>query len=351
MIYYSHVNEDNSAERLYYQNHPALNLIAIAGSGERVISMIDFDCLENIKAVDTNPEALFLLELKLTLIKKFDPDTYLKIIGHDPTLPEIRLKAVDSITCLLSNDCRDFWLKNSAEIKNGILYAGHFEKFLARIRPWITFLLGRTFLEQIFSSDQQWNKISLLRWKMVKFLFNFKFIYRFFGNKDSAFVGSGSQLSLISDALDKCILNGKAKENFMCHLIFKGHLRDMEKLQLPPSLQKPILDKIRNKLLTDKIKINYIHQDLLKFQIKNNHAVPGFTFYSISDILSFEDISYLKRFLSKINHNGNMVVWRSFLRNQLSDSDMSYLQQQFETVQNLSQFDSSGMYKVYGLNF
>ena len=83
MIYYSHVTEDNCAEQLYFQNHPASNLLAIAGSGERIIAMIDLDHLDIIKAVDKNPEALYLLELKIALLKQFDTETYLKIIGHD----------------------------------------------------------------------------------------------------------------------------------------------------------------------------------------------------------------------------------------------------------------------------
>lgn len=351
MIYYSHVNEDNRAERLYFQNHPASNLLAIAGSGERIIAMIDLDHLDIINAVDKNSEALYLLELKIALLKQFDTETYLKIIGHDHALPAVRLEAFASIKHLLSNDCRDFWSKHSTAIKSGILYAGHFEIFLARIRPWITFLLGATFLTRVFELSKPLDGISLIRWRMVKFLFNFKFIYRFFGNKDTAFIGAGSQLTIISDALDKCFRKGKGKENFMCHLIFKGHLRDMEKHKLPPSLQKPILDKIRNKLLTNKIQIKIIHQDLLEYQIKNSNPIPDSTFYSISDILSFEDFPYLRKFLTQVSNKGNMVVWRSFLRNQLSDSDITLLQQQFGTVEILSQIDTTGMYKVYGFNF
>jgi len=86
MIYYSHVNDDNSAERLYYQNHPASNLITIAGSGECIMAMVGFDHLDVIKAVDNIFEALYLPALKRALLTQFA--TVIFAIGYATTVDD-----------------------------------------------------------------------------------------------------------------------------------------------------------------------------------------------------------------------------------------------------------------------
>ena len=47
MIYYSHVNEDNRVERELMTKGHFSSLWGIAGSGERVISLMDTDGIKN----------------------------------------------------------------------------------------------------------------------------------------------------------------------------------------------------------------------------------------------------------------------------------------------------------------
>jgi len=64
MLFYSHVNEDNTIERQLLQNSGCRHAVAIAGSGERVIALMDHESCKKITAVDFNKDALFLLQLK-----------------------------------------------------------------------------------------------------------------------------------------------------------------------------------------------------------------------------------------------------------------------------------------------
>src|SRR5690349_17889002 len=82
MLYYSHVNEDNRIERQLLQVSAATTVVAVAGSGERVIALLDQDMCKEVHAVDINQEALFLLELKLTALKALPVEDYLGFCGH-----------------------------------------------------------------------------------------------------------------------------------------------------------------------------------------------------------------------------------------------------------------------------
>ena len=81
MLYYSHVNEDNNIEReIVFHNKPS-TIFCISGSGERLISLLDTPGLKKVVAIDFNPEAQFLLNLKLTAIQNLSVNSYLDFIG------------------------------------------------------------------------------------------------------------------------------------------------------------------------------------------------------------------------------------------------------------------------------
>ena len=84
MIYYSHVNEDNLVEKNWMDQNFFQNLICIVGSGERVLGIMGHGSLEQIFAVDSNIESLYLLELTLKALEKLSVENYLEFIGINP---------------------------------------------------------------------------------------------------------------------------------------------------------------------------------------------------------------------------------------------------------------------------
>ena len=59
MIYYSHVNEDSRVERELLQSSNCPSVLAVAGSGERVLALMDITCCKKLHVVDVNEEAIF----------------------------------------------------------------------------------------------------------------------------------------------------------------------------------------------------------------------------------------------------------------------------------------------------
>lgn len=348
MIYYSHVNEDNRVERNLLRSANAASVVAVCGSGERVISLLDEESCNEYHIVDVNPEALFLLELKLKALEKLYVQEYLEFIGHLKVTREKRKAWFHRIKDLLSPACRIYWEKNIKKVETGVLYVGHFEKFLNRVRGPVNFFLGNGFQQTMQEGSVQ-NKFPQGKWNMICKLFSVRWMYKAYGNRDEAFTGHCAETNLIPAALTKTIRDKKAPSSFMMHLIFKGHLRDMEEKFLPPSLNRLVLSRVKQRLNEQSIQIHYQETDMLSC-CKKLQSTSQPVFYSVSDLLSFVDHNYMNALLEVISKPGNMIVWRAFLRNRnYQDKLLTRSLASEQEINSYSESESTGMYQVFAL--
>lgn len=348
MLFYSHVNEDNRVERKVLAEHACPTVVAISGSGERVLALMDQAAVNTIIAVDVNVEALYLLELKLAVLRHLGTEDYLKFVGQKPATPAFRVQCFASIDAKLSAACQQYWRKHQAALEQGILLIGHFERFLQRIRPMLLFFLGNNFLKIFSEKTFPFESFPLWRWRLIRFFFAQSWVYRLWGNKDAAFVGSEADNKRIPAAIDAVLEAGTAASCFMLHLIFKGHLQDMQEVDLPPSLQFQVLERIRERLQLQQVAVEYCQGDVLDFVLSRHAQLPGPVFYALSDLLSFVDYSYLHALIRGVaTSEGNPIVWRSFLRNQLSAAQLQNLTQMYGEISQLDDLESTKMYRVF----
>ena len=167
MIYYSHVNEDNRVERELLASTTCTAIVAVVGSGERMIALMDNTHCKDFYAVDVNEEALFLLQLKLIVLENFTIDEYWQFCGHHSTKKETRKQWFDQIKDKLIPSCKMYWEKNISSLEKGILNTGHFERFLQRVRPSVVFLFGKNFKTVLRGSYYQSKKFTIIRWKII----------------------------------------------------------------------------------------------------------------------------------------------------------------------------------------
>jgi S-adenosylmethionine:diacylglycerol 3-amino-3-carboxypropyl transferase len=153
MIYYSHINEDNRIEKALLQEGKFPTAVVICGSGERVLSLMDCKCCKQLVVVDCNEEAIFLLQLKIAVLRLFSVDDYLKFIGHQGMPGEARTNMFLLLEKHLPVKAFAFWKDNLLLIKEGILGIGHFERFLQRARPLSNLWLGNSF-HNFFKPEQ-----------------------------------------------------------------------------------------------------------------------------------------------------------------------------------------------------
>lgn len=343
MIYYSHVNEDNRVERQLLQKSKCDTVVGVAGSGERILALMDNTHSTQFHVVDVNEEALFLVELKLAALQYLGVEEYLSFCGHYPAPGQQRNESFHLLKDRLRTSCKMYWQQNIALIEKGIVDAGHFERFLQRVRPVVKFILGRNFMAVLSGASANSKKFPNRRWKLTREMFSRQWIYKAWGNKDIAFTGKSAAIRLIPEALNSIIHRGEASSSFIAHLIFKGHLRDMKEADMPPSLQKEVLSKIRHRLTSNSININYHHIDVLAFARNAHYSLPGHVFYSLSDILSFESVSYLEELVAEASLPGNMIVWRTFLRNRSQGPPKT----SHKELQDLTAGESTQMYQVF----
>lgn len=347
MLYYSHINEDSSIERVLLSENIYPFLIAVVGSGERVIALMDNKYVEKILAVDINAEALYLLELKLKVLQLCSPEDYLKFIGHYEADSSFRFLCFTKIKTCLTVNCRKYWEAEKNKIEKGIMNSGHFEKFLQRIRPLLNTFMGKKF-HRILCQPERLNAVTNFKWKIVSSFFSKKWVYSLMGNRDVAFTGQGAAIGNITRALNNMIKEEKTHTSFISHLIFKGHLRDMEEKYLPPSLQLQVLTRIKERLKAGEVIVTYHQDDLL--HLSRNNKPDRQAFYSASDILSFEDHAYLQDLIhSGLRVGGNCVVARSFLRNRISEMQLKKITNGYDSAFH-DECESSGMYQVISIN-
>ena len=348
MLYYSHVNEDNRVERNILRETSCQTVVAVAGSGERVLSLMDEESCYDFHVVDVNPEALYLLELKLKALEYLYVEEYLGFIGHYQVSPENRVHWFDRIQDHLSYDCRGYWNKNIRQVENGVLNTGHFEKFLNRIRKPVNFFLGTNFKNVILNGYDK-KKFPALKWSLIRRLFSARFIYKMYGNKDQAFTGKGAGIRQIPKAIHQSIRTNEAPSSFMMHLVFQGHLRQMKEKDLPPSLSRLVLSRVKQRLNEKQCCVHYHNEDLLSFSKKFFHQLPGPVFFSASDILSFEDHAYMEKLVTLLDGTNSLIVWRSFLRNRTDGHVCKRYGQSGQAVVDHSASESTGMYQVFSL--
>ena len=349
MIYYTHVNEGNAAERAAFRARQYCRLLCVAGSGERLIALLDKPNLRYVHAIDPNKEALYLLELKLTALEILPVEEYLQFIGFWESTAVKRIDWFDKLKGKLSPACLMFWGNHLAEIKRGVCNAGHFERFLARGRPLLHLFLGKNFFRSFSQDIDFYERFPHIRWRLVKWLFSKKWVYKFLGNRDIAFVGRGCRTSIIPKALQKLLDENRLNESFMAHLIFNGHLRDMQPDAMPPSLQPGVLAAVQKALRGRAFRLEYHRTDFLDFL--KNYPLPEQEdiFCSFSDVLSFEPPSYLLDCLSilknKTKHTG--LVARTFLKNELTENDLLQIRSMGFRVVEISSLDKTAMYRVF----
>ena len=353
MIYYSHINEDNLAERTVMNAKYYDSLVAIAGSGERIIALMDHPTLQNIDIIDNNKDALFLTELKIQAIAFFVPEIYLKFVGF-LEIKSSRYELFNQLKNTLSEDCQNYWTGRQKEIENGILNCGHFEIFLNKIRPFLKLILGPNFYQLFHQNIADIKQFPTLRWKFAIFLFSIKPIYKLFGMRDSAFISEEASPQYIPVALHKSIIENRVNESCLFHLIFYGHLNNMPSQLLPHSFRIKTLSIIKSNLNKKNITITYHLADALKTILSIKFNTQSCYFFSLSDLLSYVDMDYMKKLFTHIqslNIQHCTLVTRTFIRNRISFSQFKPYIKNYKEVKDISAFDRTNQYQVICIDY
>ena len=130
---YSADNEDSRSELRALASAPGDLVVCVAAGGGRALSLLGGSG-ERLLAVDRRPEQLHVLELKAAALDALPYAALRAFLGVDPDRE--RLDAYGSLRGALSPGARRYWDARPALVRDGVLYAGRLERWLARSAGW-----------------------------------------------------------------------------------------------------------------------------------------------------------------------------------------------------------------------
>ena len=331
MLWYSHINEDSTAERWVLEQASFNTLVAIAGSGERVMALLDTPGINRLYAVDVNPDAVDLLRVRLEALQKLSTEDYLKLQGHLECPEEERRGLAQQLESAS---------RLRVDVGPGLMNLGALERWLGRIRPLMYLWMGGTFKRWAKQGFQPptpksfpWRRYQLLLW-----VFKLRLTYRITGNRDPAFIGSTADYARLADSFWEQMRVGTIHKNMLFHLIFMGHHRHMADQDLPVSLQREFLSTAKERLKS--MSVSYVLGDITSPEIIDQLPwgepdVRAFT--SLSDIASFAtNDACLNAVRWATQSPGSVAVLRSFLVHRLPDDNGT----------DITEHEPSGLYDV-----
>lgn len=333
MIWYSAINEDSEPEYKRLNAWSGRTLVAIAGSGERVIGLLDVESLDTVIIIDNEADALSLTRAKIEALRYLSIEEYLVLMGHREGTQEERERIWKHLST-----CTDVSI---IEVSAGLHNVGAMEKWLKRLRPFLYLWLGRRFKwwARDGMAKAQPAKFPYRRFRVLMWVFKHKFSYIITGNSDPAFIGTNTQHYRIANAFLTNVDEGTLNRNPLAHLVFVGNLRGMTEQHLPRSYQYDVLAKVKERLRS--LSITYVHADVTDPSIDDTlqwtHG-SGPTFSSLSDLPSFLSVDSCHDIVRRSTRTpGSETILRRFIRNEISDREAGV---------DLTQQERTRMYEV-----
>lgn len=126
-------------------------LLSIASAGDNVLALMTLDPAE-VVAVDFSAAQLACLELRIAAFSRLDHPSLLRFMGVSPC--ERRDGTYRELRTLLGSSARDFWDAHPREVREGILHAGKFERYLRLFRTGLLPLVHpRSSVERWFALE------------------------------------------------------------------------------------------------------------------------------------------------------------------------------------------------------
>lgn len=350
---YTLSNEDTRVEYELLKAN-ASHVFSISGSGARVLPLVARHPNE-LSVIDVSMNQLFLCELRLAAARKLSLPEYLYFLGYrggiflgSPTGDD-RMDLFK--TLMLSDPCRDFWLKNSGLWRpHGFVYLGSWESHFIKISK-IFKTVFRINIMPIFEAhtlEEQQQKIAkhwrplifrnFLRVVASEFVFN-RFLYKghFSGGSDRK-TEALAPWQFLEAEFTRLFETTLLRKNYMMQLFFLGKVWFEE--GLPLEAQPHILDAVKK----SKTIIRYLNEDLV-----TTLAAKPFDFISLSDTISYlpDALSNsILQGLSPDSPSGTRMVIRSFLRGPKQMDETGWTRETSEE-QSAYELDGTGIYKFH----
>lgn len=333
-VLYAQCWEDPSLDRNAFRTEKEDVVLTITSGGCNALTFL-LDGPRKVIALDLNPYQNHLLALKIAAFRRSSYDELLEFTGVRPS--ERRWDLYGTLRDELDAGSRDYWDNQAGTIRNGIIHAGRFERYMRLLRFCLRLLIGRNTIEAFFTARDAKERQKLYRtqWESVLwFLFTRVLLSRltmtllfdkaFFAQLDRRFSFGVHFAAKTRRALTELPVRG----NYFLSYILLG--RYFSERHLPPYLLRENFETIRSRL--DRIEIVTDSCEHY-FSAMPENSVSKFNFTNIFEWMSPSACEALLRETIRVAKPGAILTYRNLL---VPRSRPEILQREIEPLEGLA---------------
>ena len=290
------------------------SLLCIASAGEIPLNIA---AMNNVKIVasDVSSNQIRLCRLKQIAALKTDPLSAASFIGY-MSMEQGKREEIfrDVVAVSLSEEDREFWIKNIDAIKGGVINNGRFEKYMLKIAGIGCFIVGKKNLYSLFDCDSVEEQREIFDKKihglLVNGLFRIAFhpwIYKNRGIDPAGLTHSGARNigEFFFMRFRNFCCNTLSRENYFLQYTFFNRILFPE--ALPEFLQPYYHDKLKK----NESNIEYAETSIEKvLQAAEYGTFNKIHISNIGDWMSKESMSDMFRLIRDKTMPGARIVMR-----------------------------------------
>ncbi len=348
-ILYSQCWEDPSLDRAAFKIASHDTVFSITSGGCNVLTFL-IDNPQKVIALDINPYQNFLLELKIAAFKSLTYEGLLEFVGVRSS--QRRLQLYVGLRLLLGPAALAYWDHEGMKIQNGIIHCGRYERYMALLRRWLHWLMGKPLIEKFYQTDDPTCRAALydsewdnVWWKLFthallsRTTMSLLFDKAFFKYLDESF----SFGRHFAERTRKALTTLPMKENYFLSYILLGNFYSED--SLPPYLRRGNFKTIRNNLH----KIEVVNDSCEHFfSLLPESSISKFNFTNIFEWMSPENYEKLLRETYRVAKAGAVLTYRNLLVHRERPTSLAhYLESLKDQARALHERDLSFIYSNY----
>jgi S-adenosylmethionine-diacylglycerol 3-amino-3-carboxypropyl transferase len=291
------------------------DVLSIASGGDNSFELL----LANpraLTAIDFNHAQIHLVELKMTAMKHLDYQNFVRFVGARPC--EDRLRTFHDLIPRLSVQTADFWLRNLADVQEGIIGCGRFERYLNTFRRFVLPLIhNRHVVNKLLSAStleqqrQVYREIWNTRpWQWLFRVFFGRFLMSHFGRRAEFFryIGNINVARTLYRRVQNGLTHVPIGDNFYVEYILTGRYGNLENA---PSYLHPFhFHTIKSRLY----RINLVCASLRPWL--SSRQAGSFSKFNLSDVFEYmsdAETGQILREIIRVSRPGSrLAYWTLF---------------------------------------
>lgn len=318
-------------------------VLSIASAGDNALALLTRDP-EEVVAVDLSAPQLAACELRIAAWRRLEREELLAFLGVVPHAD--RLRVYRALRAELTPASRGFWDASEAAVREGVIHAGKFERYLRAFRRFVLPLVhSRRTIERLLEPRSREERIRFYaeawdtaRWRLVFRLFFSRFVMGRMGRDPQFFAhveGSVGDriLARTRHALTELPIH---RNPYATYIMTGSYAGDALPLYLRPEAWQPIragLDRVR------------------LLQAPAQEAPGRFDAYSLSDIFEYmppeAHVATYTALVGKARPGARLAYWNMLAPRGVPASLAGRVQARRDIAGPLYERDSAWFYSAF----